>query len=167
MLLGLGGSAILGWFGSTVKGKAEQNEYQARFRLRTLANAEKKYAEKHQLLFATPEELAKITEPKTSPLDWKLEEQNYRFEFKLKPGKKGYEATAVPLKYGRDSRKSFFVDDSGKIRFADREGKPATADDKEDETHIYTPEVEAAAAAAAEASVPPPPPPARPRPRKR
>ena len=155
-------------------------EYQARFRLRTLANAEKKYAEKHKLLFATPEELAKTTEPKNSPFDWKLEEQNYRFEFKLKPGKKGYEATATPLKYGRDSRKSFFVDDSEKIRFADKEGKPATADDKEDETQVYTPEAEAAAAAAAamaagaaeaaasaaEKSVPPPPP-ARPRPRKR
>ena len=170
--LGLGGSAILAWFGSTVKGKAEQNEYQARFRLRTLANAEKKYAEKHKQLFATPEELAKITGPETASFEWEVAPQNYRFECKLKPNKKGYEATATPLKYGREGRKSFFVDESGKIRFADKEGKPATADDKEDETHVYTPEVEAAAAAAAvaaEESVPPPPPPppARPRPRKR
>jgi hypothetical protein len=40
-----------------------------------------------------------------------------------------FEATATPKTYGKSGRRSFFVNESGKVRAADRKGEPATADD--------------------------------------
>jgi hypothetical protein len=40
-----------------------------------------------------------------------------------------FEATATPKLYGKTGRRSFFVNESGKVRAADRKGEPATADD--------------------------------------
>ncbi len=41
----------------------------------------------------------------------------------------GYQVSAVPRRYGRSGRRSFYIDESGVIRGADRLGAPANADD--------------------------------------
>ena len=41
----------------------------------------------------------------------------------------GFQVSAVPQRYGRSGRRSFYLDESGVIRGADRNGEPATADD--------------------------------------
>lgn len=41
----------------------------------------------------------------------------------------GFRVSAVPQRYGRSGRRSFYLDESGVIRGADRGGKPATAED--------------------------------------
>lgn len=46
------------------------------------------------------------------------------------PGKTpGFQVSAVPRRYGRTGRRSFYLDESGVIRGADRQGAPANADD--------------------------------------
>jgi hypothetical protein len=69
----------------------------------------------------------------------KGKDQIYAYELKLKASGKGFEATATPVKYGRRSRRSFFVDETGKIRHADKEGLPATAADEADESPLKHP----------------------------
>lgn len=59
-----------------------------------------------------------------------LEKDSYRLEFKLKPNGRGYEMHAVPVVYGRKGRRSFFVDEKGKIYAADKNGEPATDNDE-------------------------------------
>jgi hypothetical protein len=51
----------------------------------------------------------------------------YRIELTASSDK--FEATATPKLYGKTGRRSFFVDESGKVRAADRRGERATADD--------------------------------------
>lgn len=41
----------------------------------------------------------------------------------------GFQVSAVPRRYGRTGRRSFYLDESGVIRGADRQGAPANADD--------------------------------------
>lgn len=41
----------------------------------------------------------------------------------------GFRVSAVPRRYGRTGRRSFYLDESGVIRGADRQGAPANADD--------------------------------------
>lgn len=41
----------------------------------------------------------------------------------------GFQVLAVPQRYGRSGRRSFYLDESGVIRGADRQGAPANADD--------------------------------------
>ncbi|MFN0124591.1 MAG: hypothetical protein ACKV2V_29165 [Blastocatellia bacterium] len=53
----------------------------------------------------------------------------YRYDIKLRPDRRGFEATASPVKYSRNSRRSFFIDQTGKLRGADKKGTPATAGD--------------------------------------
>jgi hypothetical protein len=71
----------------------------------------------------------------------------------LKPHGKGYEATATPIKYGRQGRKSFFIDETDKLRGADKQGAEATASDEVVEERVYGEED-----TADEAVAPPPPP---------
>ncbi|HEX8686771.1 MAG TPA: hypothetical protein VF654_09720, partial [Pyrinomonadaceae bacterium] len=40
-----------------------------------------------------------------------------------------FEATATPKTYGKTGRRSFYIDEAGKVRAADRKGQPATSDD--------------------------------------
>jgi hypothetical protein len=41
----------------------------------------------------------------------------------------GYEVIAVPIEYGVNGKRSFYMDQSGKVRGADHEGGAASADD--------------------------------------
>ena len=56
-----------------------------------------------------------------------IEHLDYRIELTASSDK--FEATATPKTYGKTGRRSFFVNESGKVRAADRKGEPATADD--------------------------------------
>ncbi len=51
----------------------------------------------------------------------------YRFDVKVKPG--GFEATAVPEKFGITGKRSFYVDESRIMHAADKGGSPANASD--------------------------------------
>jgi hypothetical protein len=113
-----------------VRAQATNNEMQTLAALRRVVAAEKNYAAKHEGRYATLDELAK-----TKPADFdfarlKAEGQAYRYELKLKSNAAGYELTATPVRYGRQGRLSFFVDESGRIRRADKKGEPATAKDE-------------------------------------
>jgi hypothetical protein len=57
------------------------------------------------------------------------ERSGYRFQVEPKSGTSGFEATAIPVKYGVTGKSSFYVDESGVIRSADKEGEKATSDD--------------------------------------
>ncbi len=157
--LGMAGTLALWGFGSDVKSGTERKENDARYKLRQLAKAEKVYAKKHQNRYASVELLAKAKE-----VDFKaesLQDEYYRFEFKLKPNGKGYEVTATPIKYGRLGRQSFFIDESGKLRAADKQGAPATVTDEEDKSAATEQEEEDAEEAAKSGDAPPPPRPVR------
>lgn len=52
---------------------------------------------------------------------------SYRFELSLKGT--GYEATATPVEYPRTGRRSFFIDESGIMRGADKNGVAASSSD--------------------------------------
>ena len=167
--LGIAGTFAFWSFGSKVKNSTERKETDARYKLRELAKAEKAYARKNQKRYASLETLAKAKDVTFKVESLKDEENNYKFEFKLKPDNKGYEATATPIKYGRQGRQSFFIDESGKLHSADKQGAPATVADEEDQLRSAE---EGAAEAAAEAAqdaaqIEPAPAPSRPRRRKR
>jgi hypothetical protein len=55
----------------------------------------------------------------------------YRFDVRVNAGGRSFEAVAVPAEYGKTGRLSFYVDESGKMRGADKAGAEATADDPE------------------------------------
>jgi hypothetical protein len=58
-----------------------------------------------------------------------LQKYGYKIEVTLSSNK--FEATAVPLEYGKTGKLSYFVDDSGVIRGGDHGGGAATISDKE------------------------------------
>ena len=165
--LGITGTFALWSFGSDVKRGTERKENEARYNLRQLAKAEKAYAKKNQKRYASLETLAKAKDATFKVESLKDEESNYKFEFKLKPNNKGYEATATPIKYGRQGRQSFFIDESGKMRSADKEGASATVADEEDQLRSAEDGAAQATAEAARTDEEPPPAPARPVRRKR
>lgn len=154
--LGIAGTFALWGFGSDVRQATERKENQARQKLWELRKAEKIYAKKNKNKYATLETLAKTKLTIFDVETLKSEEGNYKFAFKLKPDGKGYEATATPIKYGRQGRKSFFIDETDKLRVADKQGAAATANDEVVEERVFGEED-----TAAEAISPPPPRPVR------
>ena len=103
------------------------DEIAARGRLLAIVTAEAGYqATAPTGQYATLDELiAKgfITDPSAGKL------ARYRFEVKVTS--RGFEATAVPEKYGVTGNRSFFVDETRVIRGADRRGEKATSSDPE------------------------------------
>lgn len=63
----------------------------------------------------------------------------YRFRYRIVLGEHttpaGFELGAVPDQYGKSGRKSFLLDQDGKLHVADKRGAPATADDPEIDPH--------------------------------
>jgi hypothetical protein len=53
----------------------------------------------------------------------------YAIRVEVASGGSSYTVTATPNRYGPDGQRSFFMDESGKVRGADHGGEPATADD--------------------------------------
>jgi hypothetical protein len=56
-----------------------------------------------------------------------LEKQEYRFELTAANDK--YSVTATPKEFGKNGRRSFYMDETGIIRASERAGEPATATD--------------------------------------
>ncbi|MBL8208586.1 MAG: hypothetical protein JNM09_30425 [Blastocatellia bacterium] len=133
--LGLAGTAALWGFGDDVRNGTNRKENDARYKLRQLAKAEKTYAKGNKKRYVSLETLTKANKDIFNAESLKNEEGNYKFEFKLKPGAKGYEATATPIKYGRQGRLSFFIDESGTLRSADKQGVAATVADNEEQSY--------------------------------
>jgi len=128
--IGIPGMIAASMLGDRVRSQTNTHESQASYTLRRLVEAEKVYAAKNQGRYANLDELAKV---KLTDFDFsklKGEPQAYRYELKLKAKAAGFEATATPVRYGRHGRTSFFADESGKIRRADKNGQPATAEDE-------------------------------------
>jgi hypothetical protein len=57
----------------------------------------------------------------------------YNFRYRILPapsgGEPGFELAATPEEYGKTGRRSFFLDDRGKLHAADKKGAPAGSDD--------------------------------------
>ncbi len=101
------------------------NESIAKSILRTVSSAEATFREtKGKGNYASLDELAKeglISKDL-------FEKYGYRIEVNVLANK--FEATAVPLEYGKTGRKSYFVDESQVLRGGDHGGGPATIADK-------------------------------------
>jgi len=128
--IGIPGLIATQVMGDNLQSRANSNETQAQQALRQISIAEKNYAAKHDGHYGTLDEIAKAGLVKFNFEMLKKEPQFYRYEVKLKPDATGYEATASPTNYGRQARRSFFVDESGTIRAADKSGEPATVRDE-------------------------------------
>jgi hypothetical protein len=55
---------------------------------------------------------------------------HYGYKFEVTPSGDHFEATAIPIEYGKTGKRSFFVDQTGVIRGDDHNGGPANAMDK-------------------------------------
>jgi hypothetical protein len=55
--------------------------------------------------------------------------ENYGYRIELHTSSTGFEATAVPLEYGKTGKRSFFVDQTGVVRGDDHGGGPASSAD--------------------------------------
>ena len=102
------------------------NETAALARLRAIAQAELRYQIESGGEYASLDQLiAKgfVNNPSQGRLP------GYRFSVKTKPG--GFEATAVPEKFGVTGTRSFYVDEQNVIRGADKKGAEATSSDPE------------------------------------
>src|SRR5260370_32945760 len=100
------------------------DEMFARVRLIAIAKAEAQYQFDADGEFGTLEQLIEkgfIVDPSKGQV------ARYKFEIKLRPH--GFDATAVPEKYGVTGDRSFFIDESNTIRAAFKHGEKATAQD--------------------------------------
>jgi hypothetical protein len=100
------------------------NESMALYALERIEGVEASYKdEKKKGRYGTLEEL--VTEGLLEKTF--LENMEYKIDLTVTSDK--FEATATPKTYGKSGRRSFFVNESSKVRAADRKGEPATADD--------------------------------------
>jgi hypothetical protein len=102
-----------------------RNEAIAQSALRMVVSAEATYqATKGDGNYAT---LDQLMEQGLVPKDF-LQKHGYKIELTVVGTK--FEATAVPVEYGKTGRTSFFIDESGVLRGADHGGGAATVADK-------------------------------------
>jgi len=100
------------------------NELAVMSRLRAIADAEAFYFAESGGSYATLDELVEkgyVLDPSGGKLD------GYRFDVRVRLD--GFEATAVPKKFGITGKRSFYIDESKVMRAADKGGDPATASD--------------------------------------
>ena len=100
------------------------NEIAVQARLRSIATAEAMYQVESGGEYATLDRLIE-KEMLRDPSRGKL--SGYKFDVRVRPN--GFEATAVPEKFGITGRRSFYIDETNVIRGADKGGAPATASD--------------------------------------
>ena len=105
-----------------LRNRAPRNEMIVREILQSLDEIEKDYKSEH-VRYGTLEELHSFQLAKNY-----LEKSGYKLDLTASGDK--YEATATPVEYGKSGRLSFYTDQSGIVREADHDGKPATAADK-------------------------------------
>lgn len=112
-------------FGAGESSSAIASESFAQGRLRTIASAENAFrATNKDGNFGTIDQLV------SAGLLSKelLEPSAYRIE--VQASGSGFEATAVPVEYGKGGKRSFFIDESSILRGGDHGGGPATISDK-------------------------------------
>src|SRR5262249_12849320 len=100
------------------------DEMFARVRLIAIAKAEAQYQFEADGQYGTLEQLIQkgfIADPSQGQV------ARYKFEINLRPH--GFDATAVPEKYGVTGDRSFFIDETNTLRAADKSGEKATAKD--------------------------------------
>jgi len=100
------------------------DEMAAQTRLQAIAVAEERYSVENAGVYATLRELIDngyVNDPTQGKLS------GYRFEVRV--AERGFQATAVPVKYGVTGKRSFYVDESRVIRGADKSGAPASSAD--------------------------------------
>ncbi|MCM3902154.1 MAG: hypothetical protein ND866_10645, partial [Pyrinomonadaceae bacterium] len=103
----------------------ERNESMAQSTLRTLHSAEATYqATTGDGNYGTFDQLVE----QTLVHKGLLQQNGYKIELTVARSK--FEASAVPLEYGKTGRMSFFVDESAVLRGADHGGGAATVADK-------------------------------------
>jgi hypothetical protein len=102
------------------------NETAALARLRAVVQAERRYQVESGGAYGTLDQLIQkgyLNDPSKGKLS------GYRFEVKVRPG--GFEATAVPEKFGVTGTRSFYVDELNVVHGADKSGAEATSLDPE------------------------------------
>ncbi|MEK6303439.1 MAG: hypothetical protein AABO41_22240 [Acidobacteriota bacterium] len=102
------------------------NETAALTRLRAIAQAERRYQVESAGEYASLDQLVAkgyLNDPTRGKLS------GYRFVVKTKPG--GFEATAVPERFGVTGTRSFYVDEMNVVHGADKKGAAATSSDPE------------------------------------
>jgi hypothetical protein len=102
------------------------NETAALTRLRAIADAERRYQVESGGAYATLDQLIQkgyVNDPSRGKLT------GYRFDVKAKA--EGFQATAVPEKFGVTGTRSFYVDELNVVHGADKRGAEATASDPE------------------------------------
>lgn len=100
------------------------DEIAARIRLLSLGQAEQRYQTESGGEYGSLDQLKEKgywTDPSGGQLN------RYKFEVSLRPH--GFEATAVPEKYGITGTRSFYVDESQTLHGADKAGEKANASD--------------------------------------
>jgi hypothetical protein len=108
-----------------------QNETMAMTYLRTISTFEEGFkSTTGKGSYASLDELmSRFGHPGRWPHLSKDELDKFAYKIEVTLSGTGFYATATPREYGRTSRRSFFIDESGVLRAADRKGEPATADD--------------------------------------
>jgi hypothetical protein len=102
------------------------NETAAMTRLRAIAAAEAQYQVQSLGEYGTLDQLIQkryVNDPASGKLT------GYRFEVQIRPG--GFQATAVPEKFGVTGKRSFYLDETNVLHGSDKKGAPATAADPE------------------------------------
>lgn len=100
------------------------NEREAYALMNTIIGSEVLYASEHKGAAATLDELIKMG---ALPRDIREQGVNgYRFDLKVSAEGNSFTATAVPAKYGRTGKLSFYADTSG-VRAEDNSGQLASA----------------------------------------
>jgi hypothetical protein len=125
-----------------VEQELERKEEAAIAGLKELAEAVQKFRRAFGALPDTLKQLGPAGSEGVSPeaaslVDAKLAsgaKGGYRFRYRAVPAKEaggeaGFELAAVPSEYGQTGRRSFFLDQAGKLRGGDKQGAVATAAD--------------------------------------
>lgn len=102
------------------------NETAALARLRAVVQAERRYQIESGGEYGTLDQLIQkgyLNDPSQGKLS------GYRFDVRVRPG--GFEATAVPEKFGVTGTRSFYVDELNVVHGADKKGAEATSSDPE------------------------------------
>lgn len=115
--------AVAGMAASENPPESAKNERNVMNTLWSIANAERQYKEKSGTSYGSLEQLieAEMLQKETIALS------AYKIDLRLTA--EGFEVTAVPAEYGKSGKLSFFLDQSGQIRGADRGGAAANASD--------------------------------------
>ena len=100
------------------------NEAMAIYALQRIAGAQSAYKDdRKKERFGTLEELV------AEELLEKTFFENLEYKIELDVTADKFEVSATPKNYGKSGRRSFFTDNTGTVRGADRRGEPAHADD--------------------------------------